>query len=218
MTYFDQFNDWFKNKHQNLITTSMPSYKRWFISEMYSFYSISNSILDTWTEDDFIKHPEVLEMAYPQIRRLLESYFRILYIFNDESKIKERFNTYVEHIKALYSKAYNDISEMDENLKKENVALKSLLDLLPKPMPGKTDKFFDNVKSMLEQVRNEDGKNFGSFYIWYRITSFYSHGNINKEIWDNISPSNANFLVLGIKNLINLIANTYIVKIKELNL
>lgn len=210
MTELNNFNLWYEQNYKNKkINTSLSNDKRWFLSEMSSFYSISGSICNTWKDQNYFDRFEVRELVYPLIRRILETYFRILYIFDDSTKVMQRMNEYIEYIKCSYNKCYNDFQSLDQFLTDNNIPHQSLVTRLPIISNGTPNHFFGNVKSMLEQVKNFSGNNFGDFYLWYRIASFYTHGNINFEVWDIISPSNNNFPVIHVYDLFELIAKDY---------
>ncbi len=218
MTSLQIFNSWFNNSRKSKpVPASLPIEKKWFLSEMSSFYTLAGTINKTWSDKDFEKF-EVRELSYPLIRRLLETYFRILYIFDDITEISERMDRYSKHIAYLYTKSYNELDEIEKDLKNKGWLEKSYLSTLPITNKGKKDSIFNNVKSMLEQIKSITGGHFGSFYMWYRITSFYSHGNINKEIWDTISLTNNNFPIIRVSKLIEKIAEDYNERIKDLRL
>ena len=218
MTELDKFNLWYEANHKDkTINSSLQNHEKWFLSEMSSFYSISGSITATWENQSFFDKFEVRELAYPLIRRLLETYFRVLYIFDNQATLEQRMNDYIEYIKDSYNKCYNDIQSIDQYLTNANISHQSHISQLPRISNGFSNKFFSNVKSMLEQVKNA-GNNFGDFYLWYRITSFYTHGNINFELWNIISPSNNNFPIVRVYDLFELMAKDYNRIINKYNL
>lgn len=219
MKELDKFNLWYEANHKDKpINSSLQDYKRWFLLEMSSFYSISGSITATWKSPEYFDKFEVRELAYPLIRRLLETYFRVLYIFDERATLEQKMNDYIGYVKNLYHKCYNDIQSIDQFLTNANIQHKSYVNQLPSIDKGTPNKCYDNVKSMLEQVKNSAGSNFGDFYLWYRIASFYTHGNINFELWNIISPNNNNFPIIHIYDLFELMAKDYNKIINEYDL
>ncbi len=104
------FNALFEEvKNISEISISKDSNK-YFREEMFSFYSISNGIMSFYS-DNVNKTYEYKQMNYPAIRRLLESCFRILYIFEDENKIDDRYKCYLEHIKNQYNTMLSDMEK-----------------------------------------------------------------------------------------------------------
>lgn len=208
MKEFDKFNILFKIiKELNVNSIELKI----FVTELFSFYSLSNGILITYNEEDNKKF-EFKQMTYPIIRRLLEKYFNILYIFDNPKEINNRCKSYLKNIEIQYNKM---IKELQEN----NYPTNGLPSQMQK-YNNETD-YPNNIKSMLQTIKNDNikpnGKNYNLEFLYpqYRILSFYAHGNIDKTILDEISPNNSNFPVIKIPEIINLIANHYNVLIEE---
>lgn len=203
MREFPRFNILFEDIKKIDYTDMKPEIKM-FIDELYSFYSLSHGILAIYS-DEAHKTAEFKQMAYPVIRRLLEKYFNILYIFDDQTKTENRYKSYLRSIEIQYNKMLKDLTE-------NNYPVNGLPSEMRK-YSGE-DIYPNDVKSMLATVKNNNikpnGKNIRLDFLYptYRILSFYAHGNISQVIIDELS-SCQNFSIIKIPETINLIANHY---------
>jgi len=185
----------------NLDTLDNP--KKYLVSEMYSFYSASYTILNDYSDQN-AETQEFKDVIYPVLRRLLESCFRIIYIFDDNTKINERYEEYLKMIEEEYNSMLNDLQTYDYPTA---------------GLPAKMYKFNGagdmlNLRDMLNAKRNkltnDNGDPLTFLYPSYRVLSFYAHGNINKEILDVLSPTNNTFSVVNVPSILKLIANQYV--------
>ena len=68
-----------------------------------------------------------------------------------------------------------------------------------------------DVKSMIAQVRNDQGQRLDYLYFIYRILSFDTHGKSLKNIITSaLGGANQNFPVLDLESVFDLIANQYL--------
>lgn len=203
MSEFPRFDILFEDVKKLNYATMQPEIKM-FIDELYSFYSLSHGILDIYS-DEAHKTAEFKQMSYPVMRRLLEKYFNILYIFDDQAKITNRYKSYLRSIEIQYNKMLKDLTE-------NNYPVNGLPNEMRKY--SSEDAYPSDVKSMLATVKNNNvkpnGKNIGLDFLYptYRILSFYAHGNLSQVIIDELS-SCKNFSIIKIPETINLIANHY---------
>lgn len=116
-----KFNNWFiTNWKDKQIPSSLSIEKRLFLSEMFTFYSVANTIWDSFTPQQHNNQIfEYKQLIYPQLRRLLEFYFRAIYIFEDianAAQISTRINDYLKFIRSQYNKMWNDINRNEQSL------------------------------------------------------------------------------------------------------
>lgn len=193
--------------------TGLDNPKKYLVSELYSFFSLSNGVLASYYEDVSKAEtaPEFREMSYPVVRRLLEAYFRIIFFFDDPAKTGSRFDSYLKHIENQYEKMLNDLSQYGYPSTGLNPATHNFA--------GAAN--WDDLKTMFDKNTNDltnDNKDKLTFlYPAYRILSFYAHGNINKSIMEMVFNATAgatnNFAVVKIPHILSLIANHYLVLI-----
>ena len=220
------FNNWFDtNWKGKQIPSSLPIEKRLFLSEMFTFYSVANTIWNSFTQqqhDDQIF--EYKQLIYPQLRRLLEFYFRAIYIFEDltnTAQISTRINDYLAFVRSQYNKMWNDINSNEQSLIAGgfgSVINPMIPKLPPKMQPARKDTIYGNVSNLLRNT-HRNGPDMSALYTLYRITSFYSHGDINFEIMADFSPTgNMNFPIIKTEKALDLMASEYEHLIKELSL
>lgn len=203
MNEFTRFNTLFEDI-KNIDCNAVQPEVKMFIDELYSFYSLGHGILDIYSEDAH-KTLEFKQMTYPIVRRLLEKYFNILYIFDEPTKISDRYKSYLKSIEIQYNKMLNDLI-------KNGYPTNGLPNEMHK-YDGEID-FPRNLTSMLTTMKNDNtkpnGKNYKLDFLYpcYRILSFYAHGNMNNVILNELSSSN-DFSIIKIPEIINLIANHY---------
>jgi hypothetical protein len=179
--------------------------RKYLLEEIVIFRSLSQCIKESDPEANQ-HHIEYRNTFYPTIRRLLESFWRINYIFDDNKEVPNRWNNYTRQIKIEYSKMWRDIKEQDDKF--GNLDIKDL----PKemlPSTEKNDPIFGSIRNVMDKCLNVHGDKLSYLYFCYRILSFYTHGNINKAILDEISPKNNNFTIINIHKVLCMMANHY---------
>jgi len=185
--------------------------KEYFVSEMYSFYSLAKNVLETYNNVDNAETvPELREMLYPIVRRLLESYFRIMYIFDESTKTQEHFESYLKYIEKEYDKMLKDLLKYNYPTNGLNPATNNY---------AHASKWPRDLKTMLSYLKNNSTTKLTFLYPKYRILCFYAHGNINKSIMDMVFSKQAgatnNFSVIEIPYILSLIASYYFILICE---
>ncbi|MDR2580519.1 MAG: hypothetical protein LBC85_05945 [Fibromonadaceae bacterium] len=181
--------------------------RKYLLEEMLIFHSSSQSIKESDPKANQ-HHIEYRNTCYPIIRRLFESFWRIYYIFDDDKEILNRWNNYTRQVKIEYSKMWRDIKEQDRKFGGFNPLLKNLpVEMLPST--EKDDPIFGSIRNVMDKCLNVHGDKLSYLYFSYRILSFYTHGNINKAILDEISPNNNNFAIIKIHEILCMMANYY---------
>ena len=136
---------------KNIDFSAMGPETKMFLDELFSFNSIKNKILEEYSEEAS-NTEEFKQMVYPVIRRLLEKYFNILYIFDQPEKMADRYKSYLKSIETQYNKMLKDLTENNYRT-----------DGLPSEMhkyDGEID-FPGDLKSMLLTMINENTKSNG---------------------------------------------------------
>jgi len=137
-------------------------------------------------------------------RSLLENYFWLLYIFDDDKQKDIRYEKLINSFKKDYLKLTNEpMLPHKDKLETADPSWAKLPNAL-------------NVKSMLAQVKNDRGDRLDYLYFIYRITSFDTHGKNLGTIGQSTFGKTANFPILDLKIVFELIANQYLVILKKL--
>lgn len=137
-------------------------------------------------------------------RSLLENYFWMLYIFDDDNEKNKRYEELINSFKKDYLKLTNEpMLPHKDRLEVANPSWAAL----PKTQ---------NVNSMLAQVKNDFGKRLDYLYFTYRISSFDTHGKNLGTIGRSTFGKTANFPILDLNKVFDLIANQYLVILKKL--
>ncbi|MGI0025928.1 MAG: hypothetical protein ACREA4_12410 [Nitrososphaera sp.] len=172
--------------------------RAFFIQEVLRFHSIAGTIEQSFkniassTDERIITH--IL------VRSLIENFFRILYIFDDSTLSKARFDECVNGFKIQYAKLYNDQALPNKNqIEPADTSWPSL----KAPM---------DLNSMLAALMNAHGNRISYIYFVYRISSFDTHGNSLEALFNaSFNKKPCNFPVLKIEQVTELIANQYLV-------
>ncbi|WP_018402892.1 hypothetical protein [Marinobacter gelidimuriae] len=137
-------------------------------------------------------------------RSLLENYFWLLYIFDDDNKKGDRYGELINSFKKDYLKLTNEpMLPHKDKLETADASWATLPNAL-------------NVNSMLAQVKNDRGERLDYLYFIYRITSFDTHGKNLATIGQSTFGKIANFPILDLKAVFDLIANHYLVIFEKL--
>lgn len=169
-----------------------------FIQEVLRFNSIAGTIeqsfknIGTNIDERIISH--IL------IRSLIENYFKLLYIYDDSTKMQARFDECVNGFKIQYAKLYND----------QCLPNKNQLEPSDPSWPSLKSPF--DLNSMIAALMNIHGNRLSYLYFVYRIASFDTHGNSLEALFSaSFSKTPCNFPVLNVEKVVELIANQYLV-------
>ena len=180
---------------QNL--APIADHDKFFKEEALRFISIGGTIeasfpnVDTSIDERIISH--IL------VRSVIENFFKIVYIFEDSAQSAVRFDALLNGFKKDYTKLLN---EPDLPMKDKLEPADSAWATLPSPM---------DLRSMMSQIRNEQGTKLDYIYFIYRISSFDTHGNSLKSLFDASFNKQCNFPFLKIDPVLKLIADQYLV-------
>lgn len=170
--------------------------------ETLRFHSIAGTLKDNGmtananNDERFISH--ILT------RSIIESFFWLVYIFDNTASRMLRYNELVTSFKREYLKLYN-----------ENLPINSSL-AAPGQNWGQLQGGLD-VKSMIAQVRNAQGQRLDPLYSIYRILSFDTHGkSLNNIIVSALGGAIPNFPALDLESAFDLVANEYLCMLNEL--
>jgi hypothetical protein len=171
--------------------------------EALRFYSFAKTLRENFCLDDKASATERY-ITHTLTRSLLENYFWLIYIFDDESKADKRYGEYVNAFKKEYLKLYNEkIFPQKTQVEPADPAWATL----PQSM---------DVKSMLDQLKNDYGDRLGYLYFVYRVASFDTHGRILENVFDSTFGKPCSFPVLNLEFGFDLVANQYLYTLKEL--
>jgi hypothetical protein len=170
--------------------------------EALRFHSIAGTLKDSGMvanasdEERFISH--ILT------RSLIESFFWLVYIFDNIATRQSRYDELVTSFRREYFRFYN-----------ENLPINSSL-APPDPNWNRLQGGLD-VMSMITQVRNVQGQRLAPLYSIYRIASFDTHGkSLNNIMVSALGSAIPNFPVLDLENCFDLIANEYLCTLRDL--
>ena len=202
------FNMIFAQDIQTMDRSNLDDPKNYFVSELYNYYSSSITVLEYHSNNiNLVKTSDFKELFYPLIRRLLESYFRIIFLFDDTNKTDARFESYLKYIELQYEKMLKDLTDFNYPVKGLHPATNNF---------AAADTWPD-LRSMLSMLTNDNGDQLAFLYGVYRTLSFYSHGSAHRTTMDIVFPTAAqgvqNFPTVEIPRILQLIANHYLVLI-----
>ena len=172
------------------------SYKTFLKQEILRFYSISGTLKANFSNIETNVDERIF--SHILIRSIIENFFRIMYIFDDESKSENRFNEILNGFKKDYAKMYNEPLLPNKNLLEEPDSNWSSLD---SPL---------DIKSMLAKLVNTYGDKLDYLYFMYRITSFDTHGTNLSIFLETAFNKRSNFPVLKLDKLLEIISNFYL--------
>lgn len=211
MSNFDQLEKEIP-KIQSLTTAADAN--GFFIQEVIRFYSISGTLLNNSFKLNDNATVDERYITHPLIRSLLENFFTIIYLFDDNSKIVNRYDNLKNSFKIDYGKLIIDLNKpewhlfMQEHLAKlEPVTWGSAQQVgtkLPDP------------NTMLNQLRTNENERLSYLYVTYRISSFDVHGRSLENIFKSVFGKSCNFPILNIKEVIELISGQYLVTLNDL--
>ncbi|WP_432413787.1 hypothetical protein [Pantoea allii] len=174
-----------------------------FAQEVLRFHSIAGTISNAFDLDNLSK-PEERYITHILSRSLLENYFWILYIFDDENKKTERYEYFLNSFKKEYYKLMNESAiNCQVGLEPADPAWSSI----PRGL---------NLNSMLAQLKNDYGVRLSYLYFTYRISSFDTHGKNLSTVLESVFNKKSNFPYLKLKYAFDLISNQYLIIIQEL--
>lgn len=198
----------FENEFQNLDNLKAGSdCQKFAIGEFKRFRSVSGTILASFP--DIHISIDQRTISHILIRSLLENYFWLLYIFDEDNKSSwdTKYQEYSNGFKREYEKFYNDqktkILPQRNSLEPADPSWASL----PKSK---------SVDAMLASLRNDHGHRLDYLYFLYRLSSFDTHGKSLPAVFESVFGKQANFSFLKPDELFNLIANEYLIIIDKL--
>jgi hypothetical protein len=109
-----------------------------------------------------------------------------------------RFNEYLDEFKDQYAKLYREPYLDKQGMEPPNPEWANF----KRPL---------NIKSKLEQMKNDNGNRLSYLYFAYRVTSFDTHGKSSKSLFQSAFGKECNFPYLRIEKVLNLIANEYLI-------
>lgn len=173
-----------------------------FGQEALRFYSITGTLINIF---NLTKSASVDERYITHIlaRSLFENYFWLIYIFDDISKKEERYKEMINSFKRDYNTLYNE-------------HILPYKDQLEPPDPAWSSLTSARVNNIIGKIRNDYGDSLNYLYSIYRVTSFDTHGKNLNNIFQTAFNKTCNFPVLDLNYCFNLIANQYLVILKEL--
>ncbi|MEA9729184.1 DUF5677 domain-containing protein [Xanthomonas campestris] len=173
-----------------------------FAQEALRFCTIAGTLCATFPLDNSSIGER--QITHILARSLLENYFWLIYIFDDQSQRSSRYGEKINGFKREYSKLMADplVPKKDE-IEPADPTWSSL----PKPM---------DVNSMLAQVKNDLGDRLSYLYFVYRVASFDTHGNSMAVLFEQAFGQSCSFSALDLKFGFDLIANQYLVILQEL--
>ena len=182
--------------------SEVPREINFFAQEALRFYSIAEMLCESFSLDNI--SIEERQTTHILARSLLENYFWLIYIFDDSNQRKARYDEKLNAFKREYSKLMNDpLVPQKEKLDRAEpnwISLKKPLD----------------VNSMLSQVKNDYGEPLNYLYFVYRVASFDTHGNSMENLFKQSFGKSCSFPALNLRFVFDLIANQYLVILKEL--
>ena len=197
--------------HFEILKTELPNLQKlvetpgpiaFFAQECMRFYSVAGSLRETFpltnatAEERYITH--ILG------RSLLEGFFWIVYIFDSAGDRATRYEEKLNAFRREYGKFWGEkIVPGKVYMQPADASWASL----PKPM---------DVNSMLAQVKNAHGDRLSYLYFVYRVASFDTHGNSLSTLFESAFGKSCNFSALDFEYGFDLIANTYLVVLREL--
>ena len=227
--YADRFNNTFQkivNEEKN--NRNLTGLEKSFLNELLIFYSSTNTFIETQKQEleekniNFFSHPDSIMIIYPVLRRLLEVCINYAYIFDETGDISNRYSKYKEFVDSEYFNTYEILSsEKLEKIKKPKATVHKTkwpdIDKLPSPISctksWKENKFFDHFALINNnKYSNTDDSycyKYEQLYDCYKILCFFTHGNVNIDLFIDIYSSN-NFCKLSVIRLLNSLSEIYL--------
>jgi hypothetical protein len=176
-----------------------------FAQEVLRFHSIAGTLLGAagFSLDELATNDERY-LTHILSRSMLENYFWIIYLFDDPAQTSARYDQLQNSFKRDYFKLLN---EPQLPFKTQLEPSNALWQNLPRSL---------DVNSMLSQVKNDYGDRLNYLYFAYRIASFDTHGKSLEAIFTDAFQKQCNFPVLKIRYSFELIANGYLIVLREL--
>lgn len=169
----------------------------YYSQECLRFFSIASSL----RESSLLENKTAADRQISHIlgRSLLEGFFWIIYIFENQATRAERFEEKLNGFRRQYGKYWN-----------ENI------------LPGRDEmepaqEGWSNLEapqldlnSMLMRLRNENGDGLNYLYFLYRVSSFDTHGNSMDALFRSAFGKSCNFTALDFEFGFGLIARHYL--------
>lgn len=181
---------------------------KFLIQDILRFISISGTLKKINFKLDKTSSVDERYFTHILIRSLLESYFTNLYIFDDLSKMDERYEEFKNGFKEDYLKLMNSINDSSCDLW-DNFRNNYLNKLEPADQNWKKLKTIPNMHDILVKLDKENSGGIPDLYPFYRITSFDTHAQSLGTIFETVFNKKSNFPIIDISKAIELIAEGY---------
>lgn len=192
-SYFEKIHDILPAIKQ--FNTNSP-HEDFYKEEVIRFYSIAGTI-----RENFLDAPNNIDariISHVLIRSVIENYFWLLYIYFDDSLIKNRFDEYLNGFKKEYLKLHNEPLLPDKHM-------------LETPDDSWKTLSHKDLNSILTALVNDHGNKLNYIYFVYRISSFDTHGKSLSALFRTSFNKDCNFPYIKLEPIIDLIANQYLV-------
>ena len=197
--------DRLQQEKQKLVTVSEGlGPNAYFTQESLRFISMAGTMKSMNFTLDATAKVDERHITHVLTRSLLENYFWLLYIFDDDTQKQKRYDELLNSFKLEYSKLLKEpeLPHKDQ-LEPEDQSWA----MVPRGL---------DVKSMLAQIKNDHGQRLDYLYFVYRISSFDTHGKNLGTIGRSCFRKVVNFPVLQLNEVFDLIANHYLVILAKL--
>ncbi|HGN0092961.1 TPA: DUF5677 domain-containing protein [Morganella morganii] len=185
-----------------------------FIQECLRFHTISKSLKYSGLDLSIASPTDTRYITHTLTRSLLENFIAIIYIFDNQTDVQNRYNMLLNSFKEDYRKLMNSLQSAPWS----NVITSNNLVLQPCNTNWSTTPKLLNVESMLSNVKNDYGDRLNYLYVVYRISSFDTHGRSLEAIFNAVFGQKCNFPILDIDYTFELIASEYLALLKRLRL
>jgi hypothetical protein len=205
----------------NLLESEIPAIKQlpqkadatgFLIQEIIRFYSIAGTLSHNGLKLDVNSSIDERYLTHILSRSLLENYFTIIYLFDDPSQTSKRYEELKNSFKQDYKKLMNNLNDSSWH----DFMQAHQADLEPANSTWMQAKGLPDVNTMLTGLRNDYNDRLSYLYPIYRITSFDTHGRSLGTIFEAVFGKKCNFPVLNIRHAFELMANQYLVVVKDL--
>lgn len=178
-----------------------------FLQEILRFLSIGGSLKSSGMNLGVTASVDERNLSHPLIRSLLENYFTIIWLYDDERQTSARYDMVISKFAADYTKMWNEFT-LDPAFAPFLAGIGSTLH--PATSLKVTTGTCPDVRSMLQACTRPTGTHLTDLYVLYRISSFDVHGKSLATIIEKaFSLSPVNFPILDVDTALDQIATDY---------